>query len=182
MHNFTHALCSAAVLLGVLSEAFSGHGLGAVRSAHADEGESSFSTGVAVSGFSIPDHNPLGGLIGFDYEYSVTEAVWLKLSAGGGTYYDDGNPAYAGYSHVGISYLIDVLQYVPYIDLGVGVLAVAADDVEEPILPLIEIGVGMDFLTSKERSYGVFARFESFLGRSAFYSVGVRRSWRWGFF
>ncbi len=156
--------------------------MGVVTDAMADEGESSFSVGVAASGFSIPDHSPVGGLVGVDYEYSVTEAVWLKLSAGGGAYYDDGNPAYAGYSHIGISYLIDVLQYVPHIDLGVGALAVGADDVEDPLLPLIEVGVGMDFLTSKERSYGVFARFESFLGRSAFYSVGVRRSWRWGFF
>lgn len=150
--------------------------------AYADEGESSFSAGVALSGFSIPDHNPAGGLLGVDYEYSLSEAVWLKVSAGGGGYYDDGNPAFAGYSHVGISYLIDVLKYVPHIDLGVGALAIHADDVEEPVLPLIELGVGIDFLTSKKRSYGVFARFESFLGRSAFYSVGMRTSWRWGFF
>jgi len=167
-------LCLGTLFVATLSAASS--------NAIADEGESAFSAGIALSGFSIPDHAPIGGLVGVDYEYSLTEAIWLKLSAGGGGYYDDGDPAFAGYSHIGISYLIDVLKYVPHIDLGVGVFAIRADEVENPILPLIELGVGLDFLVSRKRSYGVFARFESFLGRSAFYSIGVRRSWRWGFF
>ncbi len=152
------------------------------NTAIADEGERSFSVGSALAGFSIPDHTVIGGVLNLDYEYSYSDAIWLRASAGGGGFYDDGAPLYAGYSHLGISYLIDVLKYVPHIDIGVGALAILGDDIEEPVVPLIELGVGMDILTSRERSWGVYARFESFIGRSALYSVGARTTWRWGFF
>ncbi|MCP4448252.1 MAG: hypothetical protein GY811_23375 [Myxococcales bacterium] len=152
--------------------------------ARADEGESVFSLNVAGAGFSVPDHSAMGGVLGADYEYSLTDLIWLRASGGGGAFYDTTSeaPAYAGYAEVGITYVLDVLRYVPHVDLGVGGIVLHAEDIEEPVLPLISLGVGMDLLTSRTRSMGVFARFESFLGRSAFFQVGVRTSWRWGFF
>jgi hypothetical protein len=154
------------------------------RAAHADEGESVLSANTAAAGFSVPDHSALGAVAGADYEYGLTDLIWLRASGGAGAFYDRTAeaPAYGGYAEVGITYVLDVLRYVPHIDLGVGGLVMKGEDIEDPILPLISIGVGMDLLTSRTRSIGVFTRFESFLGQSAFFQLGMRTSWRWGFF
>ncbi len=154
------------------------------HTAHADEEESALSLSSALAGFSVPDHSAIGGMLGGDYEYGLTDLIWLRASAGGGVLYDRDSQgsAYAGVAEVGITYVLDVLRYVPYVDLGVGGIYMQGDDIEDPLKPLIALGIGMDLLTSRKRSYGVFARFESFLGRSAFYQVGMRTTWRWGFF
>lgn len=152
----------------------------------ADEGESAISVSASYAGFSVPDHSPVGGTLGFDYERGVTDVLWLRASGGGGGFSDSGAPAYAGYAAVGITYVIDVLRYVPYVDLGVGGIYLHVDeegeDFDNGVQPLVSVGAGLDLLTSPKRSYGVFARFESFLGRSAFFSLGARMTWRWGFF
>ncbi len=152
----------------------------------ADEGESALSLSAAFAGFSVPDHAPAGGTLGFDYERGVTDILWLRASAGGGAFSDAGSPAYAAYSEVGITYVIDVLRYVPYINVGIGAVYLQVedpgDDFENGVEPLISVGAGVDLLTSRSRSYGVFTRYESFLGKTAFFTAGARISWRWGFF
>lgn len=152
----------------------------------ADEGESALSLNAAGIGFSVPDHSPKGGSLGFDYERGITDILWLRASAGGGVLRDGGSPAYAGYSEVGITYVIDVLRYVPYINLGVGGVYLhvdePGDDFENGLKPLISVGAGVDLHTRRGRSYGIFTRYESFLGRSALFLGGARMSWRWGFF
>lgn len=154
--------------------------------ARADEGESALSLNAAFAGFSVPDHDPVGGTIGFDYERGVTDILWLRASAGGGAFSDGGSPAYAGYSEVGITYVIDILRYVPYVNLGIGAVYLHVDEpgdkFENGVDPLISVGAGVDLLTSRKRSYGVYTRYESFLGRTAFFTAGARMSWRWGFF
>jgi hypothetical protein len=154
--------------------------------AFADEGESAFSLNAAFAGFSVPDHDPVGGTLGFDYERGVTDILWLRASAGGGAFSDGGAAAYAGFSEVGITYVIDILRYVPYVNIGVGAVYLhvdePGDDFENGVKPLISVGAGVDLLTSRKRSYGVYTRYESFLGRSALFTAGARMSWRWGFF
>jgi hypothetical protein len=154
--------------------------------AHADEGESALSLNAAFAGFSVPDHSPAGGSLGFDYERGITDILWIRASAGGAVFADGGSPAYGGYSEVGITYVIDILRYVPYINLGVGGVYLQVeepgDDFENGLKPLISVGAGVDLLTERGRSYGLFTRYESFLGRSAFFLAGARMSWRWGFF
>ncbi len=152
--------------------------------ARADEGESVLSLNAAGAGFSVPDHSALGGIVGMDYEYGLTDLIWLRASGGGGGFYDRTAeaPAYAGFAEVGITYVIDALKQVPHVDLGVGGVFVEAHEIEDPLLPLISIGAGLDLLSSRTRSMGLFTRFESFLGRSALFQLGVRTSWRSGFF
>lgn len=153
-----------------------------------DEGESVFSLSASAGGFSVPDHSPRGGWLGAEYERGITDVVWLRASASGGAFYDDGDPAYAGRSVIGVTYVIDILNRVPYLNLGVGGIVLhgegnsaMADPIGTRFEPLIEVGVGLDIL-SRDSSYGVFARFESYLGETAFFGVGARLSWRWGFF
>ena len=162
--------------------------------AHADEGESVLSLSASFAGFSVPDHNPVGGTLGVDYERGVTDVLWLRASGGGGAFSDSGSLAFASYAELGITYVLDVLRYVPYINLGIGGIYMHVDEnggkggdandgeFENAVQPLISIGGGIDMLTGPSRSYGLFTRFESFLGRSAFFTVGARVSWRWGFF
>lgn len=119
-----------------------------------------------------------------DYEYGLTDLIWLRASGGGGVFYDRTAeaPAYAGFAEVGITYVLDVLKYVPHVDLGVGGVVLHTEGIEEPVRPLISIGGGVDLLQSRSRSMGIYSRFESFLGQSALFQVGVRTSWRSGFF
>ncbi len=151
---------------------------------HADEDESVLSINTAVAGFSVPDHSAYGGLLGSDYEYGLTDLIWLRASGGAGAFYDTAleQPVYAGYGEVGVTYVLDLLKYAPHVDLGVGTFVLANGEYEESVLPLISLGAGVDLLTSRTRSMGAFVRFESFLGRSAFFQAGIRTSWRWGFF
>lgn len=148
----------------------------------ADEEESALSLSIAYAGFAIPDHTPHGATLGIDYERGISDAVWLRASGGGGGMYDAGAPAYVAHAEVGVTYVIDVLRYVPHVDLGIGGIYLGGDNIDSTIKPMIQIGAGLDMLVSRDRSYGVFTRFESYLGRSAFFSLGVRTTWRWGFF
>jgi hypothetical protein len=168
----------------------------APRLAGADEGESAFSVGGYYSTLSVPDHSPLGGALELDYEYGVTDVLWLRASAGGGLYFesddDAGKPrhrAQMARASVGISYALDVLRYVPYVNLGLGAAHVSGTDLDEDadppqegFHPLVQIGGGLNILSSPEFSWGLQFRFENFLGKTALFLVGARASFRWGFF
>jgi hypothetical protein len=158
----------------------------ALATARADEGESAFSVGLGYAGISIPDHTANGGDLSLEYERGVTDVVWLRASLGGGLLLDAGSRVESGHGTVGLTYVLDVLRYVPYVTLGAGAIYLRGSSVEEdlsdPVQPLIQLGGGLDVLVDRELSYGVYARFESYLTRTAFFSVGARVSWRWGFF
>lgn len=153
----------------------------AAPTASADEGETALSVTLGYATFAIPDHDPHGAALGLDYERGVTDALWLRGSAGGGVYHQDG-PAYSGHAVLGLTYALDVLKYVPYANLGIGAIAVTGDELDTGVHPLLEIGGGLDILVDRGFSWGVQARFESFLDRTAFFTAGARLTWRWGFF
>jgi hypothetical protein len=157
---------------------------GGTRPAAADEGESALSVGLSFASFTIPDHDGQGGGLGIEYERGLSDAFWLRLSAagavldGGG---DDGT-SYAGHGAVGLTYVVDVLKYVPYLHAGIGAVALGGGAVDSEFHPVAEIGVGLDVLARRGLSYGAFARLGSFLDDSAFVTAGLRVTWRWGFF
>ena len=150
--------------------------------ARADEGERILSVGAGYSSFSVPDHVGYGAALVFDYERGYNQAIWLRASASLGGFYDEGDPAGLASGTIGLTYALDVLKYLPYFHLGVGGQYLYADEVSDSLLPFVQAGAGLDYLKSASRSYGVFARFESFLGRSAALIVGGRMSFRSGFF
>ena len=50
-------------------------------------------------------------------------------------------------------------------------------------MPLLELGGGLEVLQSRSLSYGVQPRFASFIAdHESSSALGVRASWRWGFF
>lgn len=156
----------------------------------ADEGESAVSAGAYFSTFSLPDHAPLGGALGVDYERGITEVMWLRASAAGGLYLDSPDDtatrkaAYAAQGSLGISYALDVLRYVPFVTLGLGGSYFGGEGLGEDVgfYPMIQLGGGLNVLESPDFSWGVQATLETFVTRSALLMVGLRVSHRWGFF
>lgn len=136
--------------------------------------------------YSVPDHTPDGAVIGVDYERGFSDAMSVRASGGIGAYVldnDDMGTSYSAHATVGLTYLFDVLKYVPYVNVGVGGIVLTGGPLEDTKLSaLLELGVGLDILHSRTFSYGVQARLETFIQETAFFSAGVRATYRWGFF
>jgi hypothetical protein len=158
--------------------------LGPARPAAADEGESALSIDLAFESFAVGDHDGQGGGLGFEYERGLSDAFWLRGAAAGAVYHgsEGEGTTYAGRASVGLTYVIDVLKYVPYLQAGLGGVAVGGGALDTEVHPVAEVGIGLDLLARRGLSYGMFARVGSYLGDSAFLTVGLRTSWRWGFF
>jgi hypothetical protein len=152
--------------------------------ARADEGDHALSVSLSYGRYSIPDPelSANGGVLGVDYERGVSEALWLRVSAGGGLYRGDGQTTYSGQATVGATYALDVIKYVPYFNAGLGAIVIGGGDLDTDVAALLEIGAGVDVLHSRSLSYGVVVRFESFLEKTSFFTAGVRATYRWGFF
>lgn len=158
-------------------------GLAAVAgAARAEEGDRALSVYAGYGTFTATeDLRPEGLVLGTDYERGLSSSLAWRLSAGGGVYYDVG-AAYTGQATIGITYLFDVLKYVPYANLGVGVMLAAGSEIDTELVPLVELGLGLDFLRSREFSWGIQLRFETFANQNSFATAGLRATWRWGFF
>ncbi|HTM19191.1 MAG TPA: hypothetical protein VL172_01745 [Kofleriaceae bacterium] len=151
--------------------------------AAAGEDDRSISASLGYATFSVPDHTPHGGSLDVAYERGFADALSFRAEVGGGAYpIGTGSPGYSLQAAVGLTYLFDVVRYVPYIHAGVGGILLTAPDLDPDLSPLVELGIGLDILHSRTWSYGAAARFESFVNDTAFFTAGVRLSYRWGFF
>jgi hypothetical protein len=158
--------------------------------AMAGEGERTFSLGVDLTRWTIIQDLPgdedsvtaRGGGLAMDYAYGWSDDVWLRASAAGGYYFlPDGTGLAAG-GTVGVTYALDVLRFVPVLELGVGGLWVSGDGIESELKPVVELGIGVHVLRSRGTSWGVVARFDSFASQAVFLTLGARFTWRWGYF
>ena len=155
--------------------------------AQASEDDRSLSVSLMYGRYAIPGLAPHGGVLGVDFERGFSDALALRVSGGGGTYFGE-TQSYSGHLTVGVTYLFDVIKYVPYANIGIGGIVLSGgtnedgEAVDTEISGLIELGFGVDVLHSRSFSYGVLLRFESFVESTAFFTVGARVTWRWGFF
>ena len=158
-------------------------GLIPAAAAEASEGENVLSASLGYAGYSLGDQDASasGVRLGVEYERGVTEGLWLRGQLGGGAY-PFGDLTFTGDAGVGVTYAIDVLRYVPYVQGGVGALAVGGEGVDASVYPLVEVGAGLDVLRSRNFSYGIAARVEAFVEGTASVTAGARISYRWGFF
>lgn len=162
----------------------------APRLAQASEGESAFSVSLGIGTFSVPAEDPdddalaplAGGVLGISYERGISEALSWRVEAWGALYGGDGLSG-GGAAAGGVVYRFDVLKYVPYGLLELGVVALAGGPLpERQIAPVIQVGGGLDVLQSRDRSYGVEVRLASFAGDVTTLSLSGRYTWRWGYF
>jgi hypothetical protein len=154
--------------------------------AAASEGESALSVYLGYGTYAVVDEDERpsghGTVIGLDFERGVSDALSLRVSGGGGGYLGDDRTTYSGQFTVGITYLLDVVKYVPYVNVGLGGIVIGGGGMNTEFAGLLELGGGVDILHSRSFSYGVQLRFESFIEQTAFFTAGVRATWRWGFF
>lgn len=148
----------------------------------ASDGENALSLSANYGTYLIPDYSPHGGVIGIAFERGFSDSLSWRVAGGGGLFYGSDQLTYSGHLTVGMTYLLDVLKYVPYVELGAGAIAIAGGELETRIKPLIQVGLGIDVLRSRTFSYGIRLEFESLLQETSFFTLGVRATWRWGFF
>lgn len=158
----------------------------AAAPARAGDGESALSASLGWATYATPNkdqktvHPTVGGAVGVSYERGISEALSWRVSIAGGAFAGGGTSG-AGWVTGGLVYRFDVLKYVPYAFAGVGGIGLGGGPLPGGLDPLLELGGGLDMLSSRDRSWGLEARLGSFAGSTTVFTVGVRRTWRWGY-
>ncbi len=156
--------------------------------ARGGEGERAVSVAAGYASYATPDDEmmttltPTAGLAaGAGYEHALGDEVsWRADLVVAG--YLGGGAAGTALGTVGLVYRIDVLKYVPYVDVGVGALTRAGGPFTLGVEPALRLGGGVDILQSRARSWGVAAALTSFASTTTTFTVGLRSTWRWGYF
>jgi hypothetical protein len=128
----------------------------------------------------------VGGTLAVSYERSISSDFSLRGELAGGVFYGgaqamQSNTSFAALGDAGIVYRFDVLKYVPYAFAGLGGVAAGGGPIDRGANFVLVLGAGLDWLVSRERSYGIEARVASFGGDITLVTVGVRGTVRWGF-
>jgi hypothetical protein len=169
--------------------------IGCAGTAHAGDGESALSISLGGATWWVPvtddPQTPekeetigptVGGALAVEYERGFAEAFSWRVAGGGGLF-GRGGLSGGGWATGGLVYRFDVLKYVPYAVGGVGGIVVAGGPLAEAeIWPAVEVGLGLDILTGRTRSWGVEARVVTFPGELLMGTLGIRGTHRWGFF
>ena len=125
--------------------------------------------------------------IGIAHDRGIRDNLFWHFSGGGGLLFGDVD-LIAGHATIGFKYLLfDIVKYVPYVTLGGGASVISGDGIDTDVNGRIELGIGLDKLSSRKFSYGIEARLEVTPPRAAFdqsalFMVGAKVAWRWGFF
>jgi hypothetical protein len=158
------------------------------RALSASLGWATFSTsGKPVGNRAPPTLTPdIGGALAVSYEHSVSTDVSLRGELAGGVFYGgaqamQSRTSFAGLGDIGVAFRFDVLKYVPYAFAGLGAVVVGGGPIATGADFVLVLGGGVDWLQSRERSYGLEARVASFGGDTTVVTFGVRGTVRWGF-
>lgn len=161
------------------------------------EGERALSVSIGWATFSAPGKasgrqtppsvSPdIGGGVGASYEQAVSSDLNLRGELVGGVFYGGGSAMQSKTStallgDAGIAFRFDVLKYVPYAFGGIGAVTAGGGPIDRGTAFVVVIGGGLDWLQSRERSYGFEVRVASFGGDITVVTVGLRGTVRWGF-
>ena len=169
--------------------------------AHADD-EQALSGGLGFATFSLPgkaegDMAPptvsptAGEAIAGSYERAIGSDVSLRGEVAGALFHggnveDQGSVSYALLGDAGLTFRFDVLRWVPYAFAGLGGVYSGGGPIEGADTGgfdfVVVVGGGVDYLVSRNRSFGAEARLGSFGGDITVFTIGVRGTMRWGFF
>ena len=155
--------------------------------AHAGDGESALSPSIGWATYATPDKQgksvspDVGGAVGITYERGFSEALSWRVSIVGGGF-TGGGTTWAAWGAAGFVYRFDVLAYVPYVEASIGGVALGGGRLPSGVDPVLELGAGLDWLRDRDRSWGVEGRLGSFTRDTTVLTIGVRSTWRWGYF
>ena len=151
--------------------------------------------GVDVGGMVESNESPdVGASLGGHYAYGLTDQFNLMGEAGW-TFVAQGTtapgvtpphrPSGIWNADVGVSYVLDVLQWVPYAGVMVGADGLSGGSVpHETLLPDAVIALGIDYRFSRTLALGVAAREHMFLtalqSYPSFTQVLIRAEYTWG--
>lgn len=165
--------------------------------AHADDGDRAMSASLGWATFSAtgkpvgrqapPTLSPdVGGALAVSYEQSISTDLSLRAELAGGVFYGgaqamQAKTSYALLGDAGAVFRFDVLKFVPYAFGGLGGVSAGGGPIARSTDFVVVIGGGVDWLQSRERSFGLEARVASFGGDITVVTFGVRGTMRWGF-
>jgi hypothetical protein len=157
--------------------------------AWAGDGESVATAGLGWGSYATPseekpeeDVSPdAGAVLTLSYDRGIGDALAWRVALAGGGYVGGGTSGTAALT-AGLVYRFDVLKYVPYGVGAAGVLVTGGGPLPTDVVPVIELGGGLDVLRDRSLSYGLEVRVASWLGTTTTVTAGVRVSWHWGFF
>lgn len=135
---------------------------------------------LVVSGTEQSSTN-IGAALGATYTYGVSDMFNLHASVTGSLFSAGANaadkkplprqPLLLAGAHVGGSYLIDVLRWVPYVGADVGATAFAGHDFAAPrFFPSARAFAGLDYQLDRHLAIGGLARQEFFVTKMSNYS------------
>lgn len=129
----------------------------------------------------------VGGALALSYERAISSDFGLRAEIAGGVFYGgatamQSNTSYALLGDAGVVFRFDVLKFVPYAFGGIGGVTSAGGPIDRGTDFVLVLGGGLDWLQSRERSYGFEARIASFGGDITLMTFGLRGTFRWGFF
>jgi len=95
-------------------------------------------------------------------------------------------PADIGYASAGVGYVIDIIQWVPYIGLLAGGYRLSGGTLDNALyLPGLELAVGLDYQLSRSWAIGVAGRqhllFTELSTYPSYTNVMLRLEYMWGF-
>jgi hypothetical protein len=154
-------------------------------------GWATFSTfGEAMDNMEPPAVAPtIGGSLGLSYERLIGTDFALRAELVGGLFYGGADEkkqqsqmSNALLADAGIAFRFDVLKYVPFAFAGLGAVTTGGGPLDRGTDLVLVVGGGLDWLQSRQRSYGLEARVASFGGDVTVVTIGVRGTTRWGYF
>ncbi len=160
----------------------------AAGEAVAGDGENAVSASAGFATYATPNEmedatlRPTGGgALAATFERGFGDyAAWRVHGAGG--VYGGGGVATIGLVTVGLSYRVDVLRYVPYVAVGIGGIVRSGGPFETGLEPVLELAAGVDWLRGRDRSWGLAGSLTGFASDTTTLTIGLRSTWRWGYF
>jgi hypothetical protein len=123
-----------------------------------------------------------GAGLTLDGTYELNAAIALRVAVGGAALWVDDAQVRQGTIVLGARYALDVIRYVPYLDVGLAGIVVDGDDADAITHLSIEAGVGLDVLLGRTWSWGPYAKMTGFVDESLGAAAGLRVAYHWGFF
>ena len=128
-----------------------------------------------------------GGSLSLAYERMLGTDLGLRGSVTGGAFsggqqMDQSSTSFALLGDVGVVFKLDILKYVPYGFAGVGGVLSGGGPIDNGLDFVVVVGGGLDYLVTRQRSFGLEVRLASFGGDVTVMTAGIRGTTRWGFF